>query len=143
MGRLVAGEPFVHVADAADDPSYRSGSPSRRALVDLAGVRTYIAVPLRKGDTLLGAITMYRREVRPFTEKQIELVESFAAQAVIAIENGRLLSELRTARDAAEKALGEDRLSEGFREYCRGMRLLAEAVQKQRPKGEAFQPLWK
>jgi len=126
LGRLVAGEPFVHVADAADDPSYRSGNPSRRALVDLAGVRTYIAVPLRKGDTLLGAITMYRREVRPFTEKQIELVESFAAQAVIAIENGRLLSELRTARDAAEKALGELRTAQASLIYAEKMASLGQ-----------------
>ena len=73
LGRLILGERFVH-ADAAEDESYRSGSPSRQALVDLAGVRTYLAVPLRKGDTLLGAFTIYRQEIQPFTEQQIALL---------------------------------------------------------------------
>jgi hypothetical protein len=80
LGRLVRGERFVH-ADAAEDESYQSGSHARRALVDLAGVHTYLAVPLRKGDTLLGAFTIYRQEIRPFTDKQIALMESVADQA--------------------------------------------------------------
>ena len=95
--RIAQGEDLVYLADITDDDAYRSGAPSRRAVADLGGARSALWVALRKDAALLGVIMLYRTEVQPFTETQVALLGSFAAQAVIALENARLLSEQREA----------------------------------------------
>jgi adenylate cyclase len=116
LGRMLRGERLIVSSDVADEEPYREGDPARRALVDLAGARSVIQVALAKDNKLLGSLTAYRQEVRPFTDKQITLLQNFAAQAVIAMENARLITETHEAlaqQTATAEVLGVINASPG------------------------------
>jgi two-component system, NtrC family, sensor kinase len=105
LGRMIATKAAVQIADAAVDQGYVERRPEMVAAVELGGARTILLVPMLKEHDFVGAIAVFRREVRPFNDKQIALVTNFAAQAVIAIENARLLSELRQRTDDLTESL--------------------------------------
>jgi signal transduction histidine kinase len=112
LGRVAQTKQAAQVEDLRAVPGYAAGDPQIVAGVELAGVRTMLAVPLLKEDELIGTINIYRQEVRPFTDKQIQLVQNFANQAVIAIENGRLLKELRERTTELSLSLDELRTAQ-------------------------------
>jgi signal transduction histidine kinase len=124
MARIAGGDRVVQIADLRDTEEYRNGVPHRVELVEKFAIRTCLWLGLRHDDAVLGAILIFRRDVRPFTDAQIALLENFAAQGVIAMENARLLNELRSRTE--ELAQREDELRITFENMGDGVAMFDE-----------------
>jgi DNA-binding CsgD family transcriptional regulator/GAF domain-containing protein len=96
LGRMAASQEVVHIVDVRAEEIYRRGDPLRDATADLGGARSFTAIPMLVGNRLIGAFTIYRQQVRPFDDKSLALARMFADQSVIAIENARMMSQLRS-----------------------------------------------
>ena len=105
LGRVASTKQTIHVVDILSESAYANREPLRVATAELGGVRSQLNVPMLKGNELIGAIGIYRIEVRPFTNRQIELVETFADQAVIAIQNVRLFDEVQARTEDLRESL--------------------------------------
>jgi class 3 adenylate cyclase len=107
LGRIVSTRQVVHICDLKAERAYVERDPLRVATVDGAGARTFLSVPMLKQEQLIGAIVIYRQEVHPFTDEQIALLQIFAAQAVIAIENARLINDLNEVNQQLGRRVAE------------------------------------